>query len=118
MRKFLIGILLVTAVAAGLPAHAAPGSVVVTVHSLFVPGDNDITLANTLFLEHGTQLQFVNLDLASHSVTSNTSGLFNSGIQAPGATVTIATQSLAVGTYAFHCAQHTTTMFGILSVVS
>ena len=109
MRKLIVALALLGSVAAGLPAHAAtPGAVVVTAHFTFVPGDNDIG-GLTLTMSAGTELEFVNADIANHSVTSDIVGKFDSGTKSSGSSGAVTgTASLAPGTYGFHCKIHPT----------
>jgi plastocyanin len=124
MRKLILLLLLAASVAAGGPARAAPGAVVLAQNFTFVPGQSGSAL--TLQITRGFDLEFANAEifLAPHSVTSdrtNASGvaLFDSGIKSAGGQGLVAgVAALAPGSYGFHCTVHFLTMKGTLVVTS
>jgi|SRR5579872_5767537 len=80
-----------------------------------------ITIANSLFgtvqpiiVKQGTAVTWVNKDDTPHTSTSDTSGIWDSGILAPGKSFTFTFNS--TGTFTYHCNIHP--MTGTIEVVS
>ena len=68
----------------------------------------------TVTVTKGDVVVFTNNDQVTHTVTSDT-GAFTAGTVSPKSEFTVATANLAPGTYAYHCAIHTT-MHGTIIV--
>jgi plastocyanin len=74
------------------------------------PGPNEVIIQNfafnpgTISVTTGTTVTWTNKDAVTHTVTSNTAGLFDSGNIAPNGTYTH-TFSTA-GSYPYHCTIH------------
>lgn len=99
------------------PARADEGAIVVVSRSQFVPGD--IRNKVPVVMQQGHDLLFTNADgfNGPHSLSSDTTDLFDSGsVDYPGS-VTVDLKLLPPGTYQFHCNNHPGVMFGTLVVV-
>lgn len=138
-RSFVPSLLLLAALAAAMPSSAETTGAVAAVANQYVPGDDDYGKdfgapgLPGLAVRHvkGRQLQFVNTDIVPHSLTAwcttaNACGAsvtgtrrFETAILAPGGTADVARVSgLAVGSYRFFCKQHSTLMFGTLTIIA
>jgi plastocyanin len=74
-------------------------------------GVHDVTIQGFQFspasvtVNQGDIIIFTNRDQVQHTVTSDT-GAFIGGTVAPGSQLTVDTDTLAPGTYAYHCSIH------------
>lgn len=121
IRRFVAIALLLTSLGVTVPSHATDGMVVTTVGFKFVPGDRELP-TTTLIIKQGSQLLYVNADVAPHSIVSDafkpTGGRkFATLIVDTGGSADVAgVSALAAGTYTFFCGVHPTIMFGTLTV--
>lgn len=67
-----------------------------------------------LTVKPGEVVTVTNMDIAGHSVTSDTAGLFDTGIVSKGKSVTF-TAPMGPGDYPYHCTPHPS-MTGVLVV--
>jgi plastocyanin len=88
----------------GKPAHAAAAAMI-TIKSFAFQGPSSV--------KPGAELMVMNSDSETHSVTSDTSGLFDVNVEA-GATAKLTAPSKP-GSYAYHCKYHSN-MHGTLVV--
>ena len=110
-RRALIGAGLAIVLVLPASAPAAPDSVVATVGSRYVPGDNQE--GTLVFVVKGGGLNYTNLDIGNaHSVTSDIevaidTPLFDSGrLESRRSAPVAGVESLAAGRYGFHCSIH------------
>jgi plastocyanin len=85
--------------------HARPAAAMITIKDFAFQGPSSV--------EPGAELMVMNSDAETHSVTSDTSGLFDVNVE-PGATAKL-TAPTKPGSYPYHCAYHAT-MHGTLVV--
>jgi plastocyanin len=112
---FVIGGLIVGAIGSGvilrnISAGTADVEIVMgaqTVAMAFTPQTFHVTLAA------GGKVMWINKDTTSHTVTSNTTGLFDSPLLSTGATWSYT--FTAAGTYPYHCTPHPQ-MWGVIVV--
>jgi plastocyanin len=85
--------------------HARPAAAMITIKDFAFQGPSSV--------KPGAELMVMNSDAETHSVTSDTSGLFDVTVEA-GATAKL-TAPTKPGSYPYHCAYHAT-MHGTLVV--
>lgn len=115
-RALLLG-LLVTVVLGLLPAGADTGAVVIAARGQYLPGDDRNVVP--VVVSQGFDLLFENFDLFSfggHTLTSDTPGLFDSGVVEIRRSTTISLSTVPPGTYGFYCTVHLE-MHGTLVIV-
>ena len=108
------------------PAQAQDGGVVVTLRSTFYPGDDELAPL-TLTVKQGLGLTIHNLDaFAGHQINSDDGVWVDNDFQHLFESVAVnfrdsapvtGVESLAPGTYGFHCAVHEDNMHGTLVVL-
>ncbi|MEY2420796.1 MAG: hypothetical protein QOI95_863 [Acidimicrobiaceae bacterium] len=96
----LVGAVLVLGTVTAAPGRAATTTTITTAAFTFVPP--------AVSIASGDSAQLTNSDVAPHDVTSDTPGLFQSATVQPGGAPApvVGVESLAAGTYAFHCSFH------------
>src|SRR5260370_39871503 len=86
-------------------AAAAPATASAAQQQAYAVGLNYATPA--IVVNQGDTLQFNNIDVATHTLSSSTPGLFDSGVVSAGNSTPVAgVDKLAPRTYQFFCAVH------------